>query len=120
MDMMGAMPAMGKGPANIMAASVMPMGKGMDLAMGAYKGDFKGGGKGDKGAKGKAETVLGRFPGILRSYNLEKGFGFVTCPDLTNQGMPGDVYLHSSHVHAFQVGQEVTCEVYLFNGRPQC
>merc|ERR1712157_507322 len=62
---------------------------------GKGKGGMMDGPKG-KG-KGKNEEILGRYNGVIMSYNPEKNFGFVACPDLTSQGMPGDVYMHGSH-----------------------
>merc|ERR1719159_1328191 len=66
------------------------------------------------------EELLGRFRGVIKSYSQDRGFGFVACPELSNQGMAGDVYLHHSHIGNCQVGQEVSFDVFLLNGRPQC
>lgn len=66
------------------------------------------------------EELLGRFRGVIKSYSQDRGFGFVACPELSNQGMAGDVYLHHSHIQSCQVGQEVSFDVFLLNGRPQC
>ncbi|CAJ1359179.1 unnamed protein product, partial [Effrenium voratum] len=64
------------------------------------------------------QEVLGEFYGIVKSYNAEKGFGFIVCDALKNQH-DGDVYLHSRHVGDFKVGQEVKFQAYLHNGRLQ-
>lgn len=62
--------------------------------------------------------VAVQFYGIVKSYNPEKGFGFIVCDALKNQH-DGDVYLHSRHIGDFKVGQEVKFQAYLHNGRLQ-
>eukprot|EP00434_Breviolum_minutum_P000914 symbB.v1.2.000804.t1/scaffold44.1/size390916/17 len=64
------------------------------------------------------QEVLGEFYGIVKSYNPEKGFGFIVCDALKSQH-DGDVYLHSRHIGDFKVGQEVKFQAYLHNGRLQ-
>ncbi|CAK9091990.1 EF-hand domain-containing protein [Durusdinium trenchii] len=64
------------------------------------------------------QEVLGEFYGIVKSYNPEKGFGFIVCDALKHQH-DGDVYLHSRHIGDFKVGQEVKFQAYLHNGRLQ-
>ena len=63
-------------------------------------------GKGSKdcsGGKSKGrDVVLGEFYGTIKNYNIEKGFGFVTCKALSGKGQ-GDVYLHKKHIREFQV-----------------
>eukprot|EP00438_Fugacium_kawagutii_P011706 Skav231761 [mRNA] locus=scaffold695:176775:189959:- [translate_table: standard] len=71
-----------------------------------------------KGGPPMNQEVLGEFYGIVKSYNPEKGFGFIVCDALKNQH-DGDVYLHSRHIGDFKVGQEVKFQAYLHNGRLQ-
>eukprot|EP00439_Symbiodinium_sp_Y106_P042730 s1019_g5.t1 len=75
------------------------------------------GGKPSNNAAANQE-ILGEFYGIVKSYNAEKGFGFIVCDALRNQH-DGDVYLHNRHVGDFKVGQEVKFQAYLHNGRLQ-
>jgi len=93
---------------------------GMDLGlggMGGMPGLLPLGGKPSNNAAANQE-ILGEFYGIVKSYNAEKGFGFIVCDALRNQH-DGDVYLHNRHVGDFKVGQEVKFQAYLHNGRLQ-
>eukprot|EP00435_Cladocopium_sp_Y103_P045926 s1441_g13.t1 len=71
---------------------------------------MKGGGKHN-------EEILGEFFGVVKSYNPDKGFGFIACDAL--KGQHGDVYLNSRNIGDFKVGQEVKFQAFLHNGRPQ-
>lgn len=86
---------------------------GMNGPMGGMMG-----GPGPKGGGKANEEVLGEFYGIIKSYNPEKGFGFIAC-DALKQQHEGDVYLNSRHVGEFKVGQEVKFQAFLHNGRLQ-
>lgn len=70
-----------------------------------------------KGGK-PSEEGLGEFYGIIKSYNPEKGFGFIACDALKNQH-EGDVYLNTRNIGDFKVGQEVKFHAFLHNGRLQ-
>ncbi|CAK9034728.1 unnamed protein product [Durusdinium trenchii] len=104
---MGSMGAMGG------LADVMGMGP-----MGAMTSFLDGMGLQGKHAAPINQEVLGEFYGIVKSYNPEKGFGFIVCDALKHQH-DGDVYLHSRHIGDFKVGQEVKFQAYLHNGRLQ-
>jgi len=80
---------------------------------GGMCGGDAGKGKGKKGD----QTVLGEYFGVIKSYNPEKGFGFVSCDALKDH--EGDVYLHAKHIGNFQVGAEVKFQAYLHQGRLQ-
>jgi len=75
-------------------------------------------GVGKKGGPRADQEVLGEFFGIIKSYNPEKGFGFIAC-DALKERHNGDVYLHQRHVTDFQVGAEVKFQAYLHQGRLQ-
>jgi len=94
----------------------MGMGDAWGGDMGMYgdsaaMGGKKGGGKGN-------QQVVGEFFGVIKTYNVDKGFGFIACDALKEQ-FEGDVYLHQKHVGEFQVGSEVRFQAYLHNGRLQ-
>jgi len=83
-------------------------------------------GKGGTGGAGDTvfpaglnETVLGTYQGQIKSFNVEKKFGFIVCPELADHG-PGDIYLHGKHIANFSVGDHVLFTAYLFKGRLQC
>mmetsp|Transcript_9071 Transcript_9071/g.27960 ORF Transcript_9071/g.27960 Transcript_9071/m.27960 type:complete len:313 (+) Transcript_9071:3-941(+) len=67
------------------------------------------------------QVVLGTYVGVIKSYNAIKGFGFITCQDLKNEGHSGDVYLHQKHAQnsPFNVGDTVSFTAYLHAGRLQ-
>merc|ERR1712232_561437 len=48
-----------------------------------------------------------RFQGVIKSFNPNKGYGFVSCPDL--QALYGcDVFLSSLQINGFGLGDEVS------------
>lgn len=71
--------------------------------------------------KGKPpdQEILGEYMGVIKSYNPEKGFGFIACDTLKAE-YDGDVFLSQKHVGDFQVGGEVKFTAYLFGGKLQC
>lgn len=71
--------------------------------------------------KGKPpdQEILGEYLGVIKSYNPEKGFGFIACDPLRAE-YDGDVFLSQKHVGDFQVGGEVKFTAYLFGGKLQC
>jgi len=71
--------------------------------------------------KGKPpdQQVLGEYMGVIKSYNPEKGFGFIACDTLKGE-YEGDVFLSQKHVGDYQVGAEVRFTAYLFGGKLQC
>lgn len=70
------------------------------------------------GGKGKDQEVLGEFYGVIKAFNAEKGFGFISC-DALKASHEGDVYLHQKNILDFKIGQEVKFEAYLHNRRLQ-
>jgi len=80
-------------------------------------GPGKGEGK-DKGFDPN-QLILGEYMGVIKSFNPEKGFGFIAC-DLLKDDHKGDVFLGSKHVGDFGVGSEVKFTAYLYQGRLQC
>lgn len=71
--------------------------------------------------KGKPpdQHILGEYMGVIKSYNPEKGFGFIACDTLKAEH-EGDVFLSQKHVLDFQVGAEVKFTAYLYGGKLQC
>merc|ERR1719356_284420 len=66
------------------------------------------------------EQVLGTWVGTIKSYNHEKKFGFISCPELNAQsGVTGDVYLHDKAMQGFAVGNSVSFTACLRDGRLQ-
>merc|ERR1712232_511294 len=57
-----------------------------------------------------------RFTGIVKSYNVEKGYGFISCAE--SYAMYNiDVFLHKSQLGDFGVGDQVSFQVLLPPGR---
>lgn len=75
----------------------------------------KGGGKGGKlGKKGEL-----RLCGIIKSFNEQKGYGFIFCPEIL-EANNCDVFLHIQHRHRIPVGAEVSFEIgFNEKGEPQ-
>mmetsp|Transcript_18725 Transcript_18725/g.33881 ORF Transcript_18725/g.33881 Transcript_18725/m.33881 type:complete len:413 (+) Transcript_18725:125-1363(+) len=59
-----------------------------------------------------AANASGRFLGRIKSYNSEKGFGFIECP-VTKKQFDRDVFVHKAQIANFKVGEEVTFMVEL-------
>jgi len=74
---------------------------------GKGKGKTGGGGGGVKRKMEDPDCELGRFRGRIKSFNAEKGFGFIVCEDLQKNGYTQDVFLHSHQVAGCQAGQPV-------------
>lgn len=53
-----------------------------------------------------ASTTLGRYQGRIKSFNADKGFGFIAC-DETYAVFNRDVFLHKAHIGDMTVGTEV-------------
>merc|ERR1719158_2234415 len=84
MDMMGGMGMMGYGMG--MMGMGMPM-PGMGMTPGT-----------------------GRFLGRIKSFNQQKGFGFVECPE-AHAVYNRDVFLHKAQIGTFQIGSTVSFAV---------
>lgn len=89
----------------------------MGRPMGMMPGPGPPSGHGMKGGGKHNEESLGEFFGVVKSYNPDKGFGFIACDAL--KGQHGDVYLNSRNIGDFKVGQEVKFQAFLHNGRLQ-
>lgn len=62
---------------------------------------------------------LGRHIGIIKAFNIEKGYGFIFSADVKAQ-YGCDVFLHHQHMVGFHMGSEVSFTVKLNkNGKPQ-
>lgn len=112
MASMGAAPGgmCGQGGMKGGAMGAMSSGmKGMGMGMGAMAST------GGKGAAGGPETELGQFEGTIKNFNPAKGFGFITCEALINQGY-SDVFVHQKNIGLFQVGDTVIFTAFLHRG----
>lgn len=62
---------------------------------------------------------LGRHVGIIKAFNIEKGYGFIFSADVKAQ-YGCDVFLHHQHMVGFHMGSEVSFTVKLNkNSKPQ-
>lgn len=66
----------------------------------------------------RSEFAKQDFRGKIRSFGVEKGFGFIECKD-TFDHFGYDVYLQASEIGDAQCLDEVLFKVKLFNGKPQ-
>lgn len=57
--------------------------------------------------EGAAGVPPGRYRGRIKSFNPEKGFGFIECPE-THAQFSRDVFLHKAQFGDMTVGTEVT------------
>jgi len=66
------------------------------------------------------QDIIGTFPGVIKSFSrTEKGYGFIECPALKEQGY-NDVFLHREQLGPFDVGSEVAFTAFLNRkGQPQ-
>jgi cold shock CspA family protein len=75
-----------------------------------------------KGTQGNPDVqqVLGQFPGVIKSFSMRDGFGFIECGSLAEKGIQNDVYLHQTQLGACVVGDKVLFTAYLNRkGQPQ-
>merc|ERR1719456_1551184 len=56
---------------------------------------------------------LGNFVGTIKSFNVDKGFGFIDSPDLKAQGYEMDAFLHKDFASGFNVGDMVSFAAFL-------
>ena len=71
----------------------------------------------DSGDPGEEE--LGVFVGRFKVWNAEKGFGYIQCDALLDEGYSGEVVLHQHQRKNFQPGQDVSFTCVLRNGQLQ-
>jgi len=55
-------------------------------------------------------AATGRFQGRIKSFNVQKGFGFIECPE-AHQVYGRDVFLHKAQIGGFQIGSQVSFAV---------
>merc|ERR1719456_1006210 len=67
------------------------------------------GGMGGMGMPGPG-AATGRFQGRIKSFNVQKGFGFIECPE-AHQIYGRDVFLHKAQIGQFQIGSQVSFAV---------
>jgi cold shock CspA family protein len=61
----------------------------------------------------------GRFQGRIKSFNVQKGFGFIECAE-AHQIYGRDVFLHKAQISNFQIGSQLTFAVEMNkNNMPQ-
>jgi cold shock CspA family protein len=109
--MPGAMQSPGMSPFGLMAPGMrMP---GMMPGMGGLAMPGMG------GMGGMAGAGTGRFQGRIKSFNVQKGFGFIECPE-AHQIYGRDVFLHKAQIGDFEIGRLVTFAVEMNkNNMPQ-
>lgn len=54
--------------------------------------------------------ATGRYQGRIKSFNVQKGFGFIDCPE-AHQVYGRDVFLHKAQIATFQIGSQVSFAV---------
>lgn len=75
---------------------------------------------GQMGGQPEEQMSLGQHRGVIMSFNMGNGYGFIGCPDLQKMGYSNDVFLHQQHRGEAKVGDEVLFTVYLNSkGQPQ-
>jgi len=93
----------------------------LDLAPPSQTGKkAKGKGTGGKAVVQHQSVAEGqRYSGTIKSFNTEKGFGFIECPDLF-EAYGRDTWLHNAQLQHFQVGEMVEFTMALGkDGNPQ-
>jgi len=59
---------------------------------------------------GGTGMATGRFTGRIKSFNVQKGFGFIECPE-AHHIYGRDVFLHKAQISNFQIGSQVSFAV---------
>merc|ERR1719201_2921774 len=94
-------------------AAGMP-GAGMPFGFSAARPGFPGMGAGFAGFPGAmmpgVGAATGRFQGRIKSFNVQKGFGFIECPE-AHQVYGRDVFLHKAQIASYQIGSQVSFAV---------
>merc|ERR1719424_1271015 len=63
--------------------------------------------------------ATGRYQGFIKSFNEQKGFGFIDCGE-AHQTYGRDVFLHKAQIANFQIGSQVSFAVEINkNNMPQ-
>lgn len=60
-----------------------------------------------------AANHLGRYVGVVKSFNPEKGYGFISSPQLRERGYESDVFVHHTQVLDFKQGSVVGFQAYV-------
>jgi cold shock CspA family protein len=55
-------------------------------------------------------AATGRFHGRIKSFNAQKGFGFIECPE-AHAVYGRDVFLHKAQIGDFNIGSELSFAV---------
>jgi len=77
------------------------------------KGGFKGSANSGKGGGKDVDGITDkRFEGVVKSFNAQKGFGFIECEELKEM-FGNDVFLHHSQLGSHEVGEPVSFSVFL-------
>jgi len=120
---MGGMGGMGMSAMGGMAMGGMGGCSGMGIGgIGSIGGiGGMGMGMGIPGMGGATDQLLGEFLGVIRSYDEDKGYGFVASDQLKAQGVTEDAYVHKHYLADFKTGSEVRFTAFLDgrNGRPR-
>jgi len=89
---------------------------GMDMAgMGAMGKGMNSGFPGPGGTGHIPDQDLGQYVGSVKTFNASRGFGFITCDTLAQQGYP-DVFVHQKHIGEHQVGELVAFTAFVHKG----
>merc|ERR1719162_571522 len=92
----------------------MPAMPGMAGMAGMPGGGMQPGFPGFPGFPGAMMPVpgagAGRFQGKIKSFNVQKGFGFIECPE-AHQIYGRDVFLHKAQIGTYQIGSQVSFAV---------
>merc|ERR1711879_460980 len=72
-----------------------------------------------KGEDSGEPPELGVFVGTFKVWNAEKGFGYIHCDALKEEGYSGEVVLLHHQRKNFQPGQDVSFTCVLRNGQLQ-
>jgi len=97
------------------------LGSVVELEAYIYKGNYQGRHLAHPPQDSRDGDVLGDFIGTVKSYSIEKGFGFLSCEDLRNESDMPECFVHKSNIGDFtmEMGGSVLFEAFWHNGRLQ-
>eukprot|EP00928_Gymnodinium_smaydae_P046244 TRINITY_DN30806_c0_g1_i1.p1 TRINITY_DN30806_c0_g1~~TRINITY_DN30806_c0_g1_i1.p1 ORF type:complete len:740 (-),score=151.82 TRINITY_DN30806_c0_g1_i1:176-2395(-) len=75
----------------------------------------------EEGAEGETDAKDGadRMTGVVKSFDTERGYGFLTCAD-AREKFDRDVFVHATQIKSFKVGDGVSFSVRINNqNQPQ-
>jgi len=119
----GAKGSAAKGSGFSAAKGSAAWGTGKGTAKGGAAGKAGGGGAEARGPPESSQEMPGitdqQWTGTIKSFNEARGFGFITNDELMGH-FGADTFLHKVQFTGFEIGQEVTFEVFLNkDGKPQ-